>query len=126
MWENRGSVLVSDSTTDAILTIPIRPGASQLWASFTNSADAILDAFQVAVQADGSDTAPYLTVANDASDYTTAVQWPIDGCSGDLTSLAKSTNATIAMDVRVLQNVRFLASSAGSSDTTLTYYWGVR
>ena len=121
----KGAVLISDDSTSTFLTVPIRKGASKLWAGFTNSADKLLDAFQVDVQAGTSDTAPWATVANAASDYTTSIQWPIRGCDTDLTVLAKSSSGTIAMDVRGLQNVRFKASAGASSDTTVTYHWSV-
>jgi len=125
-WAGKGSVLVSDDSTGTILTVPIRQGASRLWVGFTNSADSALDAFTVAVQAGGSDAAPYATLANDESDYTTNIQAPILGCDTDLASLAKSASGTIWMEVLALQNVRFAASANGTSDTTITYYWSVR
>jgi len=121
----KGSALISDDSTSTFLTIPVRRGASRLWAGFTNSADKLLDAFQVQVQAGDSDTAPWATVANATSDYTTSIQWPIRGADTDLTVLAKSSSGTIAMAVRGLQNVRFKASAGANSDTTLSYFWGV-
>jgi len=121
----KGSVLISDDSTSSFLTVPIRKGASHLWIGFTNSADSALDAFQVDVQAGASDTAPWATVGNAASDFTTSIQWPILGCDTDLTSLGKSSSGTIALATRGLQNVRFKASANGVSDTTLQYYWSV-
>ncbi|HUX01425.1 MAG TPA: hypothetical protein VMY35_10650 [Phycisphaerae bacterium] len=121
----KGTALIDDVGTSDFLTVPIRKGASRLWAGFTNSADKLLDAFQVQVQAGDSDTAPWATIANAASDYTTSVQWPIMGCDVDLTTLAKSSSGTIALEVRGLQNVRFKASAGASSDTTLSYFWSV-
>ena len=121
----KGTAVIPYFITATFLTVPVRKGASQLWAGFTNSADKGLDAFNVAVQAGGSDTAPYATVANVTSDYTTSIQWPILGADTDFTSLAKSSSGTIAIAVRGLQNVRFQASAASASDTTLQYYWSV-
>jgi len=121
----KGSAVIPDDSTSTFLTVNVRKGASRLWVGLTNSADKGLDVFTVAVQAGASDTAPYATVANATSDYTTSIQWPVMGCSTDLTTLAKSSEGTIALDVRGLQNVRFQASAASASDTTVSYYWSV-
>ena len=125
-WEGKGSAAISDTAAATFLTIPIRQGAERLWASFTNGSGGKLDAFQVDIRSGGSDTAPYMTIANAASDYTTNIQWPILGCSVDLVTLAVSASAGLAMDIKATQSIRFKASCAASSDTTLAYYWSVR
>ena len=125
-WPGKGSAPIPDDSTSTFLTIPIRQGASRLWVGFTNSADSALDAFAVAVRAGNSDAAPYATVAVAASDYVNSIQGPIEGCDADLTSLDKSASGTLWMEVLAVQDVRFQASAAGTSDTTLSYWWSVR
>ena len=117
-------VLVSDATTDQIEMISDLRGASILNVSIENSdAGTILDAFEVAIRAHSS--AAFQTIASVTSDYTTAVQWPLLGCGGDLTTLDSDTAMTLSMVCEGMNAIR-LKASCNSATTLLSIYWSAR
>ena len=114
----------SDATNTTIKTITIEEGSSYLWAEIVNSADKALDAFAIQVQPHAD--ADFHTIASVASDFTTAMKRPLLACDQDMTSLALSTAGLLWMEVKGLNAVKFLGSSAAGSDTAISVYWSVR
>ena len=122
---NASDVVVSATGWTTLAQFQVREGASVLNLMFTNSADKALDQFEIAYSVLGSDT--FQAVANATSDFASATMlWPILGAGEDLTTLPLSTSAALSMYVRGVDFVRFRASSAAGSDTTITTSWQVR
>lgn len=127
-WHGNGTFLASDVLSDNSWTsIGIREGAQYLWVNVHNGADKVLDAFQIRPVVSAAANCSDVTLFNATSDYSSSsdMQWPMLGCSADLTTLAASTPAVFAMDARALSAVEMRASG-NSSDTTITYYWNLR
>jgi len=112
------------ATLTTVAQIVIQPGASKLFADIY-SADFRLTDFDIAVRSH-RDSSAFTKVADIASDYTTSISWPLDGCSADLTTLAKTTWATVAMDVKGMHAVRMQANCNTASDTDVSVYWSQR
>ena len=127
-WHHNGTFLASDVLSDNSWTsIGIHQGASKLWVNVHNGADKVLDAFEIRPSVNSAADCSDVTLFNATSDYSSSsdMQWPMLGCSADLTTLAASTAAVFAMDVRAMNAVEMRASG-NSSDTTITYYWSTR
>ena len=125
-WKNSSDTIAitAAGTSDTVATVRVMDGASRLWFQATNSAHKVLDKFYTWVQPYSDAT--FHKIATTASDYTTRIQVPILACDQDMTSLAKSTAGLVWMDVKGLYSVKFTASAATGSDTTVDYKWQVR
>jgi len=123
-WKGRKQdVAITSGAAQTVETVSIHEGASTFVVDISNQNHKALDAFQVQI---GVSDAQLFTVASAASDYTTSIQWPLKGCSVDLTTLAKNTRGLLVMDVLGINQVRLKASSATGSDTNLDVYWRQR
>jgi len=116
---------ISETGWTEVFNYQLMQGTEKLHVMLTNSADKALDGFEVAYSVKSD--AAWQVVAAVSSDYTaTGLQWPLLGVGADLSTLAKSTSAAMAMDVRGFDYVRLRASSTAGSDTTLTVGWRIR
>ena len=124
-WHSASDVVVSETGWTTLAQFKVKQGASILNLMFTNSADKALDQFEVAYSVLSDIT--WQVVANATSDFVSAtMQWPILGAGEDFTTLPLSTSGALSMYVRGDDFVRFRASSAAGSDTTITTSWQVR
>ena len=122
-WKGKvENVAITSDTAQTLVTISIREGASVLWAEIDNNGPSALDEFNVQVSVN-SDS--FHTIATVASDYTTIV-YPLLGAITPIITLASDSKASLAMEVRALNEVRFSASALYASDTTVSVYWRVR
>jgi len=110
-----------DSDLSTVCTIPIRPGFKRLWMDILN-ADTQLSDFDIATKAH-KDSSDWNTIASVASDFTTKITWPIEGCSADLTTQAAAAWEHLSMDVNALYQVRIQARAMAASDTDVTICW---
>jgi len=121
---NGGGKVNATASLTTVAQIVVQPGASKLWADIYSS-DHRLSDFDIAVRSN-KDSSAFTKVADIASDYTTSISWPLDGCSADLTTLASDTWATLAMDCRGSYAVRMQARTRANSDTDVKVYWNMR
>jgi len=118
----RSIAVASSATATTLDTIYPYEGTEILWLEVSNVTKP-LGAFTIEVRSH-SDGAFYI-LANDASDFTTNVQWPIQGCSVDLTSLGSNSTGLVSMDIRAINALRFKAISTAPS-TICAIKWEVR
>jgi hypothetical protein len=116
--------ITTAGTSDVLVDILIPEGAEFLWAEIENNDHKSLDSFRVLVRPHSG--AAFHIVASAASDYSVGVGDPILGVDSGLMTLVKGTSAQIKMHVKGLNAVRFDASSASGSDTTMDCRWSIR
>jgi len=116
--------ITAAGTSDVITAIEIPHGAEYLWVEIENNAHKALDSFLVSYRPHPD--ASYHLIASAASDYTTSMQEPILGATCDFASLALSTTGMLRLYVKGIDAVKFAASSASGSDTTVDARWSIR
>ncbi len=124
-WKGTISDVAVDSDTTTLETIVIREGAEYLWAEVGNSdVGNVFVSFDIQVQPHS--TASFHTVASTASDFTTAIQEPLLGCSSDMTALGLGSTGLLWMRVKGAYATRFRAACNTASDAMTAVRWMVR
>ena len=119
---SKTAIAVAAAGTTTLDTIYPYEGMETLWLEVSNI-NKPLDGFTIEVRPHAG--ASFHTLYNDASDFTTNIQWPVLGCNVDFTSLDSDSVGLLSMNIRALDALRFKASSASPSTVT-ALRWEVR
>jgi len=114
-----GSVVIADATDTVIATVEVFPWAERLSIEITNSGAAAFDVFEIQVQVHPD--ASWHVVASVSADFTSP-EFPLLGCSIDMTSQPAAGVGLLWLDIKGLYAVRFVAQGNAAASAS-TAYW---